>query len=147
MNFKLIIDKTKEEEIAATVHERSQLIDQIETLVMQDTGTDKVTAYLEDEIRLLPFTEIECITVLNGKTYAISTQAKQYLIKQRLYELEKLLPTAFMRINKSAIANASRLERFTASYSGAVNAVFQCGYTEYVSRRCFSVMKRRIEGK
>ena len=34
MKFKLIIDKEKDEELIATVHERSPLTDQIEQLVM-----------------------------------------------------------------------------------------------------------------
>jgi len=28
-----------------------------------------------------------------------------------------------------------------------VDAVFKCGYREYVSRRCFAQIKRRFEGK
>ena len=144
MKFKLIIDKTKDEEVVATVHERSALTDRLEALVMQHTGSDRIAAYTEDDIKILPFSDIECITVLDGKTYAIDVRGKRYRLKQRLYELEAALPSSFIRINKSAIANENRLERFTASFSGAVDAVFKCGYTEYVSRRCFAQIKRRF---
>lgn len=143
MNFQLIVDKSKPEEVVATVHERSYLTDQIERLVMQYAGTDKVAAYTEDDMKLLGYSEIECIIVTDGRTYAIDTRGQQYRLKMRLYELEKLLPASFVRINKSAIANESRLERFSVSFSGAVDAVFKCGYTEYVSRRCFAMIKRR----
>ena len=145
MKFKLIIDKTKDEEVIATVHARSSLMDQIEALVMQYTGSDRIAAYTEDDMKMLPFEEIECITVLDGKTYAIDTGNKRYRLKQRLYELEDLLPSSFIRINKSTLANEKRIERFTASFSGAVDAVFQCGYREYVSRRCFAEIKRRYD--
>lgn len=147
MKFKLIIDKSKDEEVTATVHQRSDLTDRIETLVLTHAGSDKITAYTEDDMKLLPFSQIECITVLDGKTHAIDSKGKQYRLKQRLYELEGILPSFFIRINKSAIANENRLERFTASYSGAVDAVFKCGYTEYVSRRCFAAIKRRYDEK
>lgn len=147
MRFKLIIDKSRNEEVVATVHERSALTDQIELLVMQQAGTDRIAVYLEDDVKLLPFSEIECITILDGKTYAIDTQNKRYRLKQRLYELEQLLPSCFIRINKSTLANENRLDRFTASFSGAVDAVFQCGYREYVSRRCFAEIKRRYENR
>ena len=90
-------------------------------------------------------TDIECITVIDGKTYAIDTHNQRYRLKRRLYELEEELPGCFIRINKSALANEKRLERFTASFNGAVDAVFQCGYTEYVSRRCFAKIRRRFE--
>lgn len=145
MNFQLIIDKNREEKIIATVHERSVLTDRIEELVMQYTGTDKIPAYTEDDMRLLEYSQIECITVEEGKTYAIDTKGERYRIKLRLYELEQKLPASFIRINKSAIANENRLERFRASFSGAVDAVFKCGYTEYVSRRCFAAIKRRYD--
>ena len=145
MKFRLVIDRTKEEEVVATVHRRSALTDQIEELVMQSAGADRIPAYTEDDMKMLAFSEIECITVLDGKTIAIDRKARQYRLKLRLYELEEMLPAYFIRINKSALANENCLERFSASFSGAVDAVFQCGYTEYVSRRCFAAIKRRYE--
>lgn len=145
MKFKLIIDKTKDETVTVTAHERSALTDRIEALVLQDAGADRVAAYLEDDLKILPFTQIECITVLDGKTYAIDVHGTRFRLKQRLYELEAMLPACFIRINKSSIANENRLERFSASFSGAVDAVFKCGYREYVSRRCFAQIKRRYD--
>jgi len=147
MKFKMIIDKEKDEEVIATVHNRSSLTDEIEALVLKYAGADRIPAYTEDEMKMLAFLEIECITVLEGKTYAIDTKNRQYRLKKRLYELEELLPAPFIRINKSALANENRLERFAVTYSGAVDAVFKCGYREYVSRRCFAQIKRRFDTK
>ena len=145
MKFRLIIDPGKEEEIVATVHSRNVLIDEIEALIARHT--DRIPGYAEDEIRMLEVSQIECITVLEGRTYAIDTENRRYRLKQRLYELEQLLPANFIRINKSTLANELRLDRFCVTFSGAVDAVFQCGYREYVSRRCFAQIKRRFEGK
>ncbi len=144
MKFKLIIDRSKEEEIVATVHEPSALIEKIETMVLQHEGADRIAAFNEDEWRMLPFEEIECVTVSEGKTYAMDIRGERYRLKQRLYELEKILPTFFIRINKSALANEKCLDRFVTGFSGAVDAVFRCGYKEYVSRRCFAEIKRRF---
>ena len=145
MNFRLIIDKNKAEEVVITAHERSALTDQIEKLVLQQTCSDRIAAYAEDEVLMLPFAQIACITVLDGKTLAIDTQNRRYRLKARLYELEERLPACFIRINKSTIANETQLEKFTPSFSGAVDAVFKCGYTDYVSRRCFAAIKRRYQ--
>lgn len=145
MKFKLIIDKEKDEEVVVTAHERSALTDEIQALVSKNT--DRIPAYTEDEIRMLSVADIECITVLEGKTYAIDSKNRQYRLKQRLYELEQTLPPSFIRINKSTLANENSLKRFTVAYSGAVDAVFKCGYTEYVSRRCFAQIKRRFDIK
>ena len=145
MKFKLIIDKEKDEEIVVTAHNRTALIDEIEALICKHT--DRIPGYTEDDIKLLPVSEIECITVLDGKTFAIDSKNRRYRLKQRLYELEQQLPTSFIRINKSALANEARLDRFRVTYAGSVDAVFKCGYTEYVSRRCFAQIKRRFESK
>lgn len=145
MKFKMIIDKTKDEEVVVTAHEPSALAERIEQLVMEHTGTDRITAYREDDTKRLRFSEIACITVMDGKTYAVGSKGEQYRLKQRLYELEAILPATFIRINKSALANEKQIERFAANFSGAVDAVFRCGYREYVSRRCFAEIKRRYD--
>ena len=145
MKFRLIIDKEKDEEVVATVHHRSPLIDEIEALISRHT--DRIPGYMDDEIKMLAISEIECITVLDGKTYAIDSEKKRYRLKSRLYELEATLPAYFIRINKSALANENALDRFAVTYTGAVDAVFKCGYREYVSRRCFAQIKRRFDSK
>ena len=143
MKFRVIIDKNKEEEIVATVHQRTDLIDEIEEIVTREERTDALAAYQEDEIRLLDLADVECITVNEGRVYAVSEDGKYYLLKKRLYEIEKSLPPEFIRINKSSIANRKRIRRFTTAISGAVDVEFKSGYKEYVSRRCFADLKRR----
>ena len=145
MKFSLIIDKNQEEEVIVRAHGPSALTEQIEALILAHNQTDRIAAYTEDEIRILKFSQIECITILEGKVTAIDTKGNHYRLKQRLYELEPLLPASFIRINKSSFANESRLKEFTATFSGGVDAVFQCGYREYVSRRCFAQIKRRYD--
>lgn len=146
MKYKLIIDKNAEEEIIAIVHAPSSLTQQIENLVCRYSGADCIMGYRDDEMRKLEFTEIECITVLNRKVIAIDTGGNQFLLRDRLRDLENLLPSYFIRINKSTLANEHRIARFEAAFSGGVDAVFRCGYREYVSRRCFGSIRRRYEG-
>ena len=145
MKFKLIIDNEKDEEVVITAHRRTPLIDEIEALISKHT--DRVPGYTEDDIKMLSISEIECVTVLDGKTYAIDSQNRRYRLKQRLYELESTLPSSFIRINKSTLANENALDRFAVTIAGSVDAVFKCGYKEYVSRRCFAQIKRRLETK
>ena len=145
MRYKLIIDKNAEEEIVAVVHAPSALTQQIENLVRSVSGTDSILGYREDEIRKLPFSEIECITILDRKVIAIDTRGNHYSLKDRLRDLENILPSYFIRINKSTLANEHRIAQFDAVFSGGVDAVFQCGYREYVSRRCFAEIRRRYE--
>ena len=147
MKYKLIIDKHAEEEIIAIVHAPSTLTQQIKNLVCSSSGNDSILGYREEEMRKLAFQEIECITILERKVIAIDSQGKQFFIKERLRNLEDILPSYFIRINKSTLANEHRIARFDAVFSGGVDAVFQCGYREYVSRRCFAEIRRRYEDK
>ena len=146
MRYKLIIDKNAEEEITVIAHAPSFLTKQIEDLVCSYSGEDFVMGSREDELRRLPYAEIECITVLDRKVIAIDGAGSRYRIQDRLRDLEAVLPSYFIRINKSTLANEHRIARFDAVFSGGVDAVFQCGYREYVSRRCFAEIRRRYEG-
>ncbi len=146
MKYKLIIDKNVEEEIIAIVHAPSSLTEQIENLVCDFSGVDSIMGYRDREKQKLPFQEIECITILDRKVIAIDTYGNHFSLKERLRDLEDALPSYFIRINKSTLANEHRILRFDAAFSGGVDAVFQCGYREYVSRRCFAEIRRRYEG-
>ena len=146
MKYRLIIDKHAEEEIIAIVHAPSSLTQQIENLVCSFSGADSMMGYRDDEMRKLAFQEIECITVLDRKVIAIDAKGNHYRVQDRLRDLEDVLPSYFIRINKSALANEHRILRFDAAFSGGVDAVFQCGYREYVSRRCFAEIRRRYDG-
>ena len=146
MKYKLIIDKNVEEEITVIAHAPSSLTQQIEDLIFTNSGVDYIVGYMDDEMRKLSFGEIECITIIGRRVIAIDTEGNHYRIQDRLRELEGILPSYFIRINKSTLANEHRILRFHASFSGGVDAVFGCGYREYVSRRCFAEIKRRYEG-
>ena len=146
MKYKLIIDKNADEEIIAIVHAPSFLTQQIEDIVCGYSCAHSIMVYKDDEMRKLEFSGIECITIIDRKVIAIDTDGKQYSLKERLRDLEEVLPSYFIRINKSTLANEHRIQRFATVFSGGVDAVFYCGYKEYVSRRCFAEIKRRYKG-
>ena len=147
MEYELIIDKDAEEKVTVIVHSPSSLTEQIESLVCRFSGSESIIAYREDEMRKLKFQEIECITILERKVIAIDISGNHYRIKDKLRNLEEILPSYFIRINKSSLANEHRIKKFDAVFNGSVDAVFMCGYREYVSRRCFTKIKRRYEGR
>ena len=146
MKYKLILDRNAEEEVTVIARAPSALTQQIEDLVCGYSGADSIMGYREDELRKLAFQEIECITIYDRKVIAIDTAGNHYRLQERLRDLERILPTYFIRINKSALANEHRITRFDAVFNGGVDAVFRCGYREYVSRRCFAEIRRRYEG-
>ena len=143
MNFRLIIDKEKNEEVVMVSHSANNFTAKIENLVLSYSGNDEISVMGEDDIVSIKFSEIECITIIDRKLYAINSNREKYRINQKLCDIEEKLPEYFIRINKSAIANERKISSFKAGFSGAVDAIFKCGYKDYVSRRCFAIIKRR----
>ena len=52
------------------------------------------------------------------------TKDEAYEVKQKLYELEGLLPIAFCRISKSTIVNAKQIYSLEKSFSGTSTVNF-----------------------
>ena len=121
MKYKLIIGKNADEEIIAIVHAPSSLTQQIEDLVCSYSGAESIMGYNDDEMRKLEFSGIECITIIDKKVIAIDTDGNHYSLKDRLRDLEDILPSYFIRINKSTLANEHRIQRFDAVFSGGVD--------------------------
>lgn len=144
MKFKLIVDREADEEIIARVHAESELTREIENLVLSYAGSDKLLVMGEDDVMYLFFSDIECITVIDRKTFTIDGVGKKYRVKAKLFELEEILPSYFVRINKSSLANMQKIKRFNTSFNGSVDVEFKCGYVDYVSRRCLGEVKRRF---
>ena len=143
MKFKLIIDKEKEEEIVVTAHSANDFVAKIEDLVLGYNGSEELVAYDEGELLRLSFRETDCITIIDRKTYAINSVGKQYRLSETLSSIEKKMPSYFIRINKSSIANERRIKALKMGFRGSVDVIFKSGYKDYVSRRCFREIKRR----
>lgn len=149
MKFRLEICPDRDEEVVATVHEPNDLTEKIERLVREDAGETKLTVYSEerDMLCVLDEQDVECVFVSGGKTFVTDRDGKSYVSRLRLYALEEMLPACFIRIHKSALANQNCIDRFEVSFSGAVSVRFRSGNKEFVSRRCFAQIRRRLEKK
>lgn len=74
------------------------------------------------------------------------TLAGSFSLKEKLYELEEMLPSAkFIRLSKSVIANLHELSRFEASFNGTLVVHFKSGAKEYVSRTYVNGIKEALK--
>lgn len=140
MKCEIIINPLCEEKVVIYAKQKSPLTEQIEKLIEQDTT---LLGYNENEIVSLNLNDINCISVISNKVYAICDNG-QYLLKQRLYSLEEKLPNNFVKINQSCLANIKKMEKFDTSISGTLKILFKNGHTDYVSRRQLKLIKQRI---
>ena len=83
MDFQLIIDKENEEVITARVKKVNELTEKIETLVKEYVGENKIVVFSEDETVILEIKNIECVTVIDNKIWAITENGK-FFIRNRL---------------------------------------------------------------
>lgn len=69
------------------------------------------------------------------KVYVKTKDNKEYIIKERLYELENLLINKrFIRISNSEIINTKEIKKLDLSFNGSIKIITKTGYFSYVSR-------------
>ncbi len=145
MDFKLIIDPDKDEQVVVTAHRNSPRIDEIKAIAEGKTSKEEISGYDPqcNEYRILGFLDVNLFYVDDGNTFASVEGGRSYIVKRSLRDLEEELPPCFERINKSSIANWKKIRCFKVRITGAVYAVFENGVCEDISRRCFAELKRR----
>jgi DNA-binding LytR/AlgR family response regulator len=79
---------------------------------------------------------------------AVHTVNQIYETKQRLYELEELLPGSFMRVSKSTIINTDKIRAIRKNITGASEVEFSGSNKKaFVSRNYFRALMHKIEEK
>ncbi len=141
MKFKLILDPNQEEEIQVYAHAESPLTDALRRLA--EGNGEPLLGWRGKEFIPLELEEIYCFFLENNRLYAV-TEREQWLVKQRLYQLEPLLPSSFVKLHQSCIANLKKVERFDGSLGGTLRVIFKNGRVDYVSRRQLKQVKERL---
>ena len=141
MKCTTIIDKDREEEIIIYLHERSELSDKIERLVLE--SDTELFGYLDRSIVKLDPKEIFCFFIEDGKVFA-GIKDKNLRIMRRLYEIEQTFGTDFLKINQSCLINKEKIEKFDVTLGGALRVTLKNGYSDYISRRQLKSVKERL---
>lgn len=83
-----------------------------------------------------------------GSVVAVHTADQIYETKRRLYELEELLPGAFIRVSKSTILNANEIRSIHKNIAGASEVEFRSSNKRaFVSRNYFKPFMEKMEEK
>ncbi len=101
-----------------------------------------ITGFYNDLAEILSPDDIIRIYAEDGKIFA-SVNNKEYILRQRLYELEEQLNKySFVRISNSEIINLKKVRNFDLSLSGTICVTLSDGTATYVSRRYVSKIKK-----
>ena len=147
MKFKLLINPHKNEIVQAQVHQKSIFTDNLEKFVLTNGNSNSIIGYDDKDLIILQLEDIIIImiTILDNKITAICINNKRYHLRKRIYQLTNELPNNFWRINKSSIVNKIYIDRFEETKTAGVNIVMKNGLSDYVSRRCFSKIRKELK--
>ena len=142
MKCHTFIEKDHDEEVIIFAKERTDLVNEIENLVLSDAIS--LTGVYNDEIIKLNPLDVCCFISENNKVFAIIDD-KKYQIKQRLYQLEQLdFNKYYIKINQSCFANIKKIKKFENTIGGSLKVIFKNNYTDYIARRELKNVKERM---
>lgn len=141
--------------VQLTVHEQYKEIevhvftnaytDEVEQL-MKTLKSPKATiidGYNATEIRMLKLEDIFTIYVEDGKVY-FQTAEEEFESKRKLYELETLLESSFVKINKSTLVNLSKIVSIQMGIVSTPQLLLDNETTVHVSRKYFKLLKEKL---
>lgn len=110
--------------------------------ILSSKTPEVITGFYNDLAEILSPDDIIRIYAEDGKIFA-SVNSKEYILRQRLYELEEQLNKySFVRISNSEIINLKKVRNFDLSLSGTICVTLSDGTATYVSRRYVSKIKK-----
>lgn len=135
------IKENEEERVLIYAHDRTRLVEDIESLVL--SSEIDLTGSYDSEIIKIDINDVVCFISDNNKVFALIGD-KKYQIKYRLYQIEELNLNMFIKINQSCLANKTKIKKFETTIGGALKVVFKNGYIDFISRRELKNVKKRM---
>ncbi|WP_070042804.1 LytTR family DNA-binding domain-containing protein [Robinsoniella peoriensis] len=119
--------------------------------------TELITSYIEHEeynavivpctangkIYRIPSESIYLIESVGNVQY-VHTKEKVFESSKKLYELEKMLPVKFVRINKSVILHLNKVMVYSPLANGLMKAELDNGKSAYISRKYLKGLRNLI---
>ncbi|WP_431027208.1 LytTR family DNA-binding domain-containing protein [Lysinibacillus sp. LZ02] len=141
--------------VQLTVHEQYKEIEvhvftdaytnEVEQLMktLKSPKTSMVDGYNATEIRMLKLDDIFTIYVEDAKVY-FQTAEEEFESKRKLYELEALLESSFVKVNKSTLVNLSKIVSIQIGIVSTPQLVLDNETTIHISRKYFKLLKEKL---
>ena len=146
MKIRIEISDEGEDEIIIRCRERDDRIEGIERALEGLVKSRRELAlYIGNTEFFVPTSDILFFETVDGKVCA-HTSDRMYTAHYKLFELENLLPSSFVRISKSAIVNVMKISSLSRELVG--NGEISFYKTEkktFFSRAYYKILKDRIE--
>lgn len=116
----------------------------LQQLILEQKMTP-LTFYKDRSEYFVDVSEILFFETDGEKIYG-HTREEAYEVRQKLYELEEILPIAFCRVSKSTIVNTKQIYSIEKSFSGTSTVNFYQTHKQvHVSRHYYQLLKERLK--
>ena len=149
MKINIDVDDSLQQDMI-TIHckEITDEILELQRLLSQkQTGGQKISAYIDDteyyvDVKTILFLEAD------GNYISVQTAKSIYRVRQKLYELEELLPRDFLRVSKSTIVNTELIASIKKNITGASEISFRNSIKKaYASRNYIKALIEIMDEK
>ncbi len=141
MKIKIVEDSAMEDN-ELIIYTKS-ITPELETLI-QELQTNTILAYKHTREVLVKIQDIIFFETDQDIVYAHTTK-ELFETRLRLYELEEILPSYFMRISKSGIVNLRKIESIEKSLASSRTIHISDSHKViYVSRKYYPVLKSKL---
>lgn len=140
----MLDDDCQETKIMIITDKIDEEISQLENNILNISSPIVIAGNDGENIHLLKPKDIIRIYTAIGKVFAV-TNAREYLLRLRLYEVEEKLRTYdFVRISNSEIINIEKTKKFDFSLTGTIRCFLSNGDISFVSRRYVNKIKKTL---
>ena len=146
MKIRTEISDDGQEEIIIRCRTRTDQIKNIESILEGLISSEReMTLHLSGVEYYVPLREILFFEAYDGKVYA-HTKDKTFTCEYKLFELENILPSSYVRISKSAIANVMMISSLKRELVGNGEIGFRgCDKRTYFSRSYYKILRDKID--
>lgn len=146
MKIRIEICDEGDEEIIVRCRTRDERIRQIEGALEGIVKSRReLTLYIGNVEYYVPVSDILFFETDGGKVCA-HTSNRMYTAPYKLFELENMLPSSFVRISKSSIINVMRIGSLSRELVGNGEITFTGSEKKtYFSRAYYKILRDRIE--
>ena len=125
---------------------RCAVLDQeiIQLISRLKRGREKLPAYLDQEIIMLPLKDIYYFESVDHKVFAYC-QEQVYEVHKKLYELEADYASQdFLRISNSTIVHLPKIAHLKPLFNGRFEAALKNGEKVIISRQYVTMLKKKL---
>lgn len=114
--------------------------------ILEKEGADllPLTAVRDGKTYFLEPGGLELIRTEGREVICYDKLKNRYRLDRPLYEMERYLGEAFVRVSKSAIVNIRRISHVSAGFNGSLELVMKNGMEDYISRSYRKSFKERL---